>query len=79
MKLDGSASFAPAGSALEWEWVLISVPRGSAAVLSGVDSATPSLVPDREGVYVAQLIVKDGPQHSKPSTVSIYAMGAASR
>jgi hypothetical protein len=31
-------------------------------------------VPDREGVYVAQLVVKDGPRHSKPSTVSITAV-----
>jgi len=73
VKLDGSASFAPEGSSLTWDWALVSVPRGSAAALSGADSATPSLVPDRDGVYVAQLIVKDGPRHSKPSTVSITA------
>ena len=71
VKLDGSASFAPMGSLLGWEWVLISVPPGSTAVLSGADSATPSLVPDREGVYVARLIVKDGASRSTPSTVSI--------
>lgn len=79
VKLDGSASFAPEGSSLDWEWVLVSAPRGSAAVLSGADSAMPALVPDREGVYVAQLVVKDGPRHSKPSTVSITATGAAIR
>lgn len=75
VKLDGSASFSSTGSALDWKWELISVPPGSAAALAGADSATPSFVPDRAGVYIARLIVREGARDSKPSTVSI-AVGA---
>jgi hypothetical protein len=77
VKLDGSTFFSGNGSALISIWKLISIPPGSAAVLSGADSPTPWFVPDREGVYVAQLIVDDGAGHSTPSTVSITAAGNA--
>jgi hypothetical protein len=77
VKLDGSTSFSGNGSALTSGWKLISIPPGSAAALSGADSPTPWFVPDREGEYVAQLIVDDGAGHSTPSTVSITAAGSA--
>jgi hypothetical protein len=79
VKLDGSDSFSTSGSLLTWNWALISVPAGSAASLAETDSATPVFVPDREGVYVAQLIVDDGSTHSKPLTVSIKATREVSR
>ena len=65
VKLDGSTSFSTNGSLLTWNWALISVPRGSTAVFAKTDSATPSFVPDLEGVYVARLIVHDGSGDSK--------------
>ena len=78
VKLDGAESFSTRGGLLTWNWTLISVPRGSAAALSAGDSATPSFVPDLEGLYVARLIVDDGSRHSEPSTVSItVAAGVA--
>lgn len=76
VQLDGSASFAPAGSSLAWDWTLVTAPRGSAAALSDADSATPSFRPDLEGVYVVRLTVREGARGSKPATVSI-AVGAA--
>jgi hypothetical protein len=73
VKLDGTASFSTSGSVLTWKWALISAPPDSAVAFADTDSATPSFVPDSEGVYVVQLIVDDGATHSKPSTVSITA------
>lgn len=79
VKLDGSDSFSAAGGAVQCAWKLVSAPRGSTAALSAADSATPSFVPDREGVYVAELIVSDGRAHSKPSTVSVAVTATGSR
>jgi hypothetical protein len=79
--LDGSASFGSSGdllngSPLTWKWALVSKPVGSAVELSGADSPAPSFVPDRPGVYVAQLIVQEESARSRPSTVSITVAGA---
>ncbi len=71
--LDGSDSFSNGGGSPLWEWRLISVPPGSAATLQDADSATPSFVADREGVYVAQLTVRDNVKRSVPSTVTVFA------
>lgn len=74
--LDGSASFSPVGRALTWTWTLALVPAGSAATLTNADTATPSFIADRAGVYVARLICNDGFTDSVPSTVSIDAAPA---
>jgi len=43
-----------------WRWTLLSVPRGSSAVLSNVVAAQPTLEPDIEGTYLIQLQVNEG-------------------
>jgi len=73
--LDGTASYNPDGDPISsYSWTLVSVPAGSTAVLAGANTATPTLVPDRPGPYVAQLIVSDGVQTSDPATVTITAV-----
>jgi hypothetical protein len=59
--LDGSASTddVTAGQNLVFSWTLTSVPAGSAAVLSGAATPTPSFLADRPGAYIAGLVVTD--------------------
>jgi hypothetical protein len=71
VRLDGSASSDPDGATLSFAWTLLSRPDGSAATLSGATSANPTFVADRNGTYVAQLIVNDGRVDSAADTVTI--------
>ncbi len=57
--LDGSVSSDPNKTPLSFAWTL-APPSGSAAVLAGATSATPSFVADVAGVYAATLVVSDG-------------------
>jgi hypothetical protein len=69
--LDGTASRDADGNTLAWKWALMTRPTGSAAALSDLTSARPSLLVDTAGEYVAQLIVNDGKVDSPPATVMI--------
>ncbi len=71
--LDGSASLAPVGATLAFDWVLMSRPEGSAATLAGADTATPAFVADRPGTYVATLTVAAG-EASDSDTVTVQAI-----
>ena len=75
--LDGSASSDPDGSPITFEWALTSRPAGSAAILRNPSSPAPWFIADRDGVYVAQLIVNDGALSSDPDTISISTTNAA--
>ena len=61
----------PQGLPLAFQWSLLSVPDGSAAMLSAASSATPAFVADLPGSYIAQLIVNNGSLTSAPSTVTV--------
>jgi hypothetical protein len=73
--LDGSGTGGACGVPLTYTWSLTTRPTGSAAALSSPQSATPTLVPDIAGVYVAQLIVNNGFTNSNPATVTVTASG----
>lgn len=73
VSLDGSASSDSNGDLLAYRWTLTSVPAGSAAELQGADTAKPSFIPERDGQYVASLIVNDGQIDSAPVTVTVTA------
>jgi len=57
---------------LVYAWSFVSVPVGSAAMLTGASTATPNFTPDVAGSYVVQLVVTDqGGLQSAPSLVII--------
>jgi hypothetical protein len=49
----------------------VSVPAGSQAAIVNPTSPTPVFRADRDGLYVAQLVVSDGALSSDPDTVSV--------
>jgi chitinase len=70
--LDASSSTDANGTALQYAWS-ITTPAGSAATLTGANTATPSFVPDLVGPYVAQVVVSDGANVATDSvTVAVW-------
>jgi hypothetical protein len=74
---DGTASTDPDGDLLQFTWGLSQTPPGSGALLSGADTPTPWLTPDREGTYVAELVVSDGFEPSDPDSVTLTVITGA--
>ena len=71
--LNGSGSTDADKNALTYDWSFVSIPSGSAAILSNPTAAAPSFMADKAGQYVVQLIVNDGTVNSTPDTVPIAA------
>jgi hypothetical protein len=76
--LDGSGSSDADGDTLSYLWSFVSVPPGSAAVLTDSTSDMPSFTADVAGTYVAQLVVNDGGRrNSAPDEVTIIVVAPA--
>lgn len=73
VSLDGGGSSDPNGDFLSYRWSFVSLPPGSAAVLSDSTIAQPTFLADAPGLYVAALVVGDGLLESEPRTVEVYA------
>jgi hypothetical protein len=58
--LDASRSSDPDGNPLTYVWTFLSRPAGSTAVIGDPRAVRPTLVADRDGAYVVQLMVLDG-------------------
>ena len=58
--LNGSSSSDPDGDALTYSWSFSARPAGSAAGLTGADTATPRFTPDVGGLYTVTLTASDG-------------------
>lgn len=72
--LDGRDSYDPDGDDLEYSWALGSTPDCSSMTSTDIynkDTATPTLVCDCDGVFVASLAVSDGLHWSVPDHVRI--------
>ena len=68
--LNGSASSDANGDPLTYSWSL-TTPPGSAAVLVGATSVSPTFIVDLPGDYVVELIVNDGTEGSAADSVTI--------
>lgn len=74
--LDGSNSSDSNQDTLAYKWVLRVKPEGSAALLSSVPSAKPTITPDLFGIYVAALVVNDGHADSATAEVTLTVADA---
>jgi hypothetical protein len=79
VQLDGNASSDDVTSVqkLGFAWIMTALPAGSAAVLSGGTTATPSFHADLPGVYVVQLVVTDGDGLASPAAQVTMVSNAA--
>lgn len=76
VQLDGSASFADTPRTVtDYAWSVIEAPEGSAAVLSGADTATPQITLDKAGTYLFVLQVTDS--ENEHSDVDVRTMPAS--
>ena len=75
--LNGNGSSDANGDPLSYSWTLISKPASSTAVLANAGSVTPTFTVDRDGDYIAQLIVSDGTVNSAPDTVKVTSNNVA--
>ena len=77
--LNGTASTDPEGHLLTYRWTIISRPVGSAAVLTGPTTSTPTITMDVAGSYVIRLIVNDGLIDSDPDDVVVSSVNSRPR
>ncbi|MDO9264585.1 MAG: PKD domain-containing protein [Desulfosalsimonadaceae bacterium] len=71
--LNGSGSSDADGDTLTYAWSFTSIPNGSAAVLAGAATVSPTFTPDIDGSYAITLTVNDGTVNSAPDTVMVTA------
>lgn len=71
VSLDGSASYDSDGDKLNYNWSLTTKPSASISSLLNLNAVNPTFKADKEGTYIAQLIVNDGTLDSAPDTVTI--------
>jgi len=69
--LDAAASNDAEGDTLTYRWALISQPAASLATLDDPAAIRPSFTIDVAGTYIAQLVVYDGFEQSRPATVAV--------
>jgi hypothetical protein len=78
--LDGSRSRDADGDELRYRWSLLKRPEGSQSSLGNRERSSATFVPDLGGLlYVAQLIVSDGVQESRPDTAKVTIEATAPR
>lgn len=68
VEFDATGSTDSDGDLLSYQWVLVSRPAGSAAVLDDPTSPRPSLFADIAGTYEAEVTVSDGVAVSAPDS-----------
>ncbi|MFC1793869.1 PKD domain-containing protein [Planctomycetota bacterium] len=75
--LDGYDSSDEDGDSLTYYWSFISMPLGSATILSNPTAIAQTFVVDKAGTYEVQLIVNDGTDDSESDAVVISTLNSA--
>lgn len=73
VELDGSKSVDEDRDVLNYSWILLSRPTGSAAVLAGSNTPKPTFVADVSGLYRLRFSVNDGKSSSPEVDVTVTA------
>jgi len=73
VQLSSAGSSDPNGDRMNFSWALVAKPTGSTATLSAATSESPTFTADKEGFYVATLIVNDGSLYSDSKAVVVTA------
>jgi RHS repeat-associated protein len=71
VRLDGSSSWDADLDPLNYRWEVVMRPTNSTSTLANATTARPSLLIDRPGFFVVQLIVNDGRADSTPDGVTL--------
>jgi PKD repeat protein len=71
--LDGSALYDPDGQDITYSWRFTARPKDSVAALDDATLARPRFTPDKEGLYILELVVSDGRLESRPDVVGVRA------
>jgi len=71
VQLDGTNSSDPDDDALSYQWILLSRPTASSAIINNPTAIQTSFIADQSGEYIAQLVVNDGQIDSAPDSVII--------
>ena len=58
---------------MSYAWAFTAKPAGSTSVINNATLASPSLTPDKFGLYTVQVAVSDGAGHTGTSTVNVNA------
>jgi len=77
VELDASATTDPEDDALSYEWVFISVPRGSTTDFNNPNVANPVFLPDVAGTYQVRAFVSDGYNRAGSDVLEIVASDRA--
>ncbi len=75
--LDGSGSYDPDEDPINFSWVFVSKPEGSAATLNDPSNVTTEFFADTAGTYVIQLVVNDGLVDSDPNQTTVITVNSA--
>lgn len=73
VRLDGSGSSDPEGTALTYQWAFVAKPADSQTVIENPTSATTSFKADKQGDYTVRLTVTDTRGASASCTASVTA------
>jgi RHS repeat-associated protein len=76
VQLDGSGSTDSDGDSLTFTWRLLSIPAGSAALLSDAAAVMPTFNVDKAGTYEIELRVHDGTLESEPDRVLVSTVNS---
>lgn len=75
--LDGGASTSAGATSLSYNWMIISKPVGSNAILTNQSNVIASFSPDVAGNYVIGLIVSNGVANSSVASITVTASPSA--
>jgi fibro-slime domain-containing protein len=76
LELNGSLSSDMDGDLLTYQWRIVTAPQMSQVKIVNSTAVKPSFTPDKQGIYVVELVVNDGFVNSVPDTMIINTLNS---